>query len=97
MRDHPTMKFSVAVMSAALAAFATGIFVAPTPAAARDYPYCIKRWNEAGPGDCRFTSFRQCQATSSGINADCYINPRMAYGTQPQGRPRRGGVYRDAW
>jgi hypothetical protein len=93
------MKSSYSVICASFAALAAMSVAASTPAAAREYPYCIKRWGEAGRGDCRFTSFRQCQATSSGINADCFTNPRLAYGRQQQ---RRGAWqydrrYRDAW
>lgn len=70
------------VLAAVCAAFAMSLMNIPTPAEARDYPYCIKRWGEPGPGDCRFTSFRQCLATSSGLNADCFRNPRLAFGQQ---------------
>ena len=46
-----------------------------TPAAARDYPYCIKGCNYgAGVGDCVFTSYEQCQATASGLVATCAAN-----------------------
>ena len=46
------------------------------PAAARDYPFCIKGCDfGAGRGDCSFTSYQQCQATASGRDATCAANP----------------------
>jgi len=46
------------------------------PAAARDYPFCIKGCDfGAGRGDCSFSSYQQCQATASGRDAYCDANP----------------------
>jgi hypothetical protein len=46
------------------------------PAAARDFPYCIKGCDfAAGRGDCSFTSYQQCLATASGRDAYCAENP----------------------
>jgi hypothetical protein len=46
------------------------------PAAARDFPYCIKGCDfGAGAGDCSFSSLAQCQATASGRDASCAANP----------------------
>src|SRR5450432_2849240 len=40
------------------------------PAAARDYPFCIKGCDfGSGRGDCSFSSLQQCQATASGLTA----------------------------
>ena len=46
------------------------------PAAAQDYPFCIKGcdFNNA-LGDCSFASLAQCQATASGRAAYCATNP----------------------
>jgi hypothetical protein len=42
------------------------------PAAARDYPFCIKGCDfGAGRGDCSFSSLQECQATASGRGAYC--------------------------
>ena len=50
-----------------------------TPAAAGDYPYCIKGCNYgAGLGDCVFTSYEQCQATAAGLVATCAPNPNFS-------------------
>ena len=47
------------------------------PAAARDYPFCIKGCDfGAGRGDCSFTSYQQCKATASGRDAYCDVNPQ---------------------
>ncbi len=45
---------------------------APTAAEARGYPYCLK--SSPGPGDCKYKSYRQCQAAASGLNATCVRN-----------------------
>ena len=46
------------------------------PAAARDYPFCIRGCDfGAGRGDCSFSSLQQCQATASGRDASCAENP----------------------
>lgn len=44
------------------------------PAAAREFPYCIKGC-DFGAGDCSFSSLAQCQATASGRDASCAANP----------------------
>lgn len=48
------------------------------PAVARDYPFCI-RGSEfgggGGLGDCSFSTYQQCQATASGLDAYCAENP----------------------
>jgi hypothetical protein len=49
------------------------------PAAAVEYPYCIKGCDfGAGPGDCSFTSYQQCQASASGRSATCAQNPNFS-------------------
>jgi Protein of unknown function (DUF3551) len=47
--------------------------------AAHDYGYafCLRtRW---GGDDCRYSSYQQCQWTASGLGADCFANPALAY------------------
>ena len=52
--------------------------MAAMPAAAAEYPYCIKGCDfGSGPGDCSFTSYQQCQASASGRAATCAENPRF--------------------
>jgi hypothetical protein len=64
------MRRALLVLTAACAA------AVATPAAARDYPYCIKGCDYGvGLGDCSFTSLQQCQATASGLVATCAANP----------------------
>jgi hypothetical protein len=82
------------------AAFVAIAFTA-APAAAQDYPYCLQGQQWGYPGNCEFTSNPQCDATASGTDSYCGLNPRFAYG-QPQlstssvkarfiGRPHRNG------
>jgi hypothetical protein len=46
------------------------------PAAARDYPYCVRGCSfGSGLGDCSYATYEQCQATASGLAATCAPNP----------------------
>jgi hypothetical protein len=59
------------------------------PAAARDYPFCIKGCDfGAGRGDCSFSSYQQCQATASGRVAYCDANPYYTAYAEPQSNRR---------
>ena len=46
--------------------------------------YCLQGRSWGYPGNCQFSSYRQCMATASGTFATCGINPAYAYGPQPQ-------------
>jgi hypothetical protein len=60
----------------ALVAAGTMSAAVAVPAAAREFPYCIKGCDfGAGIGDCSFSSLAQCQATASGRDASCAANP----------------------
>ena len=56
----------------AAASLAIAFVAASTGAEARGYGYCLK--NSPGPGDCKYTSYRQCQAAASGTGALCVRN-----------------------
>jgi hypothetical protein len=61
---------------ALVAAGAVSAAAVAMPAAAREFPYCIKGCDfGAGAGDCSFSSLAQCQATASGRDAYCAANP----------------------
>src|SRR5690242_20988261 len=49
------------------------------PAAAYDYPWCVQGRGVGYPGDCSYQTFAQCQASASGRNVACGINPRVAF------------------
>ena len=53
------------------------------PAAARDFPFCLKGC-DFGNGDCSFVSYQQCQATAAGRDAWCDVNPSFHQGREPQ-------------
>jgi hypothetical protein len=60
----------------ALMAFGAACAMGVSPAAARDFPYCIKGCDYGSAlGDCSFSSYQQCQATASGRLAYCAANP----------------------
>ncbi len=64
------------------------------PAAARDYPYCLQGRLAGYPGDCNFPSYATCMAAASGQDAYCGVNPRFAFGAQPQPQaPRKLRYY----
>ena len=64
------------MQKALLALMAAIAMSAAMPAAAREFPYCIKGCDfGAGGGDCSFSSLAQCQATASGRDAYCAANP----------------------
>jgi len=73
--------------SLAISALVASLASLSSPAAAQDYPFCLRTSDEAGPGTCYYRSYAQCNAAASGINAYCYRNPRMAYGSYD--RPMR--------
>jgi hypothetical protein len=52
-------------------------FVTASPASAGAiYPVCM--FGPYNQMDCRYSSFAQCQATASGLGADCLMNPAAA-------------------
>ena len=57
-----------------------------TPASAMDYPYCLQGRQTGYPGECSYRTYQQCQASASGRDAFCGINPRVAYNQQQQHR-----------
>jgi hypothetical protein len=69
------------------AAFVAIVLAAAPASADYDYPYCLQGEAYGYPGLCQFVSYGQCEATASGTLAYCNVNPRFAYGWQPQ--PRR--------
>lgn len=50
--------------------------------------YCLQGRQWGYPGNCLFATYQQCQATASGTDAYCGINPRYAFELQQQ-RQRR--------
>lgn len=57
-----------------VAAALIAMFVADDPRAlAADYGYCLK--NGPGPGDCKYVTYAQCQASLSGRRGYCQRNP----------------------
>lgn len=63
------------ILLAAVAATGfAGALAAPAPASAEAiYPICL-HWKDDYT-DCRYTSMAQCNASASGIGADCLYNP----------------------
>jgi hypothetical protein len=64
------------------------ISVTGVAAEARDYPYCLTSPGYGYPGECSYSSYRQCMASASGRWADCVVNPRAAF-SEPRRSHRR--------
>ena len=58
---------------------------ASSPAAASQDRYCLQGRVWGYPGNCQFSTYQQCQATASGTDAACGINPAYAYARQRGG------------
>jgi Protein of unknown function (DUF3551) len=73
--------FSSLPLMLAIAGFAASA----SPAAARDFKYCLQGRNWGLPGNCSFSTRAECMATASGTGATCGINPRYAFARQRRG------------
>ncbi|EFI50186.1 DUF3551 domain-containing protein [Afipia sp. 1NLS2] len=66
-----------------------------TPAAAQEYPYCIRGRDYPGFGDCSYPSYAACAAAASGRFAYCERNPFIQ---RVPDAPRPGRrVYRETY
>ena len=64
------------IFQALMLCCAVSAAIGTLPAAARDYPFCIKGCDfGSGRGDCSFSTYQQCQASASGRDAYCDANP----------------------
>lgn len=69
-----------------------------TPAAAQmydpKYPVCLQVYQSMVDYyfECAYTSIPQCQASASGRNASCVVNPYYA-GPKGKGSRKRSGMY----
>ncbi len=62
--------FAIAVASVALASTAA-LATEPAPPSVSHGSYCLKEFAQ-GEKDCSFTSLAECNATASGLDAECY-------------------------
>jgi hypothetical protein len=72
---------NLAIALASLSVLVTGAAIS-TPASAMDYPYCLQGRQTGYPGECSYRTYQECQASASGRDAACGINPRVAYNEQ---------------
>jgi hypothetical protein len=69
----------------ALMAFGAACATGAAPAAAKDYPYCIKGCDYGSSlGDCSFATYQQCQASAAGRLAYCAANPYFSQNAELQ-------------
>jgi hypothetical protein len=71
------MRYVIGALLAAASVLA--ISAAAAPASAHEYRYCLQGREWGYPGNCQFSTYRQCMATASGTYAYCGINPRAAF------------------
>jgi hypothetical protein len=76
--------FAIAVVSAALASTAA-LASEPVSASGSQGTYCLKEFAQ-GEKDCSFKSLAECNATASGLDAECYA-------AEPQTTVRESGAY----
>jgi hypothetical protein len=67
------------ICAALTAASLLTVAAALSPASAREYRYCLQGREWGYPGNCQFSTYRQCMVTASGTYAHCGINPRFAF------------------
>jgi hypothetical protein len=75
----------------ALAIFAITALAAPAAAQTYDpaYPICLQAYGLGGTHfDCSYTSLPQCNASASGLSAQCVINPYFVRTQAPTGYHR---------
>jgi hypothetical protein len=75
------------LMATALVGAAIASAASTAPAAAYEYPWCVQGRGVGYPGECSYQSFRQCQASASGRNVSCGINPVVAFARARRGEP----------
>jgi hypothetical protein len=68
----------IAILAAALGAGLAALSGAPSPAQARDYPWCVDSGRGNSLGDCSYATYKQCQDSASG-RGTCNRNPRVAF------------------
>ena len=44
--------------------------------------YCLQGRQSGYPGNCEFSTYRQCMATASGTNEGCGVNPMKVFGSR---------------
>ena len=59
------------------------------------YPFCLHVYSEGGGNyyECSYTSLPQCNASASGLAAQCVINPYYVGAGDPAGHRRHRRVY----
>ena len=80
-------------MTASAIAFSAVAFVALAAPSAEAQPmrsdtYCLQ-YGQGGT-DCSFTSYAQCEATASGITAECYGPPAQGMHSDPRSAGETG-------
>jgi len=70
---------NTALLAAAVVAISVSSSAAQGPIQDR---FCLQGRSFGYPGNCQFSTYRQCMATASGTLETCGLNPRYAYARQ---------------
>jgi hypothetical protein len=82
---------ALAIAAAAVLAFAADA----SPARAAGAPFCLENYSRTGPGKvCRYYTYAQCVAASSGVGGSCSANPWYVYPAEPAPRRPRARHHR---
>jgi len=82
MRRHLSLATLATVSALTLVGYMT-----PAPAAeAIQDTYCLQGRKWGYPGNCQFSTYKQCMATASGTDAYCGVNPMKAFAQQRRAR-----------
>ena len=76
----------IMLLAAAAAVSLAALSAASSPAMAFGDKYCLQGRQWGYPGNCQFSTYRQCMATASGTASACGINPAYAYRYQRRDR-----------
>ena len=74
------------VLACTILTIATVLVAAPARAQTYDpsYPVCLQAYGPSGNNiDCSYTSLPQCNASASGLSAQCVINPYFVRAQMP--------------
>ncbi|WP_082081865.1 DUF3551 domain-containing protein [Bradyrhizobium sp. LTSP857] len=83
-----TISFAALATISALTLIGSAAATPRPRAEATQDSYCLQGRQSGYPGNCEFSTYQQCQATASGTNEGCGINPMKAFAQQRRGAYR---------
>ena len=81
-----------AILAVLAASGLAALSAVPAKAVGTRYPFCLQGDEYPGLSYCTFTSYEQCQATASGLAAECLANPWYRPGTDAAPAPQQAPI-----